>query len=189
MAHLEGFPHIPKIGIDQSVRDDTPGTIKPLQLHCRCPVCITKPLRSAEEFSGLENEARFLESNKDLLQATSNIELSVCTWVPLLPKRLIAFILRDRKWAMLDIGSVRQIGPIDAFRWLVLPKSNRKMLEGLIKSHSQRAGFAVEQSNAIESDLVHGKGQGLILLLHGVPGKYNSNAVVACQIMFPLFRV
>lgn len=172
MAHLEGFPNIPKLGIDESVRDDTPGTIKPLRLHCRCPVCLTKSLTGAEEFSGLENEARFLENSRDLLQVKSNIK-KPCehSWAVLLPKRLIAFILRDRKWATLDIGSVSQVYQTDAFRWLVLPKGHRKMLEGLVKSHSQHSGLAMEQSSAIETDLVRGKGQGLILLLHGVPGK------------------
>ena len=175
MAHLEGFPHVPKIGTDESRRDDTPGTIKPLQLHCRCPVCFTKPLSRAEEFSGLENEARFLESNKDLLQTKTNIKPNAHTWAyswaVLLPKRLIAFTLRDRKWAMLDIGSVSQIVQTDAFRWLVLPKSHKRLLEGLVKAHSRQSGPVVEQSSAFEPESIRGKSQGLIMLLHGAPGK------------------
>ena len=171
MAYLEGFPHVPKIGIDESRRDDTPGTIKPLQLHCRCPVCFIKPWSGAEEFSGLENEARFLESNKDLLQTKTNIKPNEYTWAVLLPKRLIAFTLRDRKWAMFDIGSVSQIVQTDAFRGLVLPESHRSLLEGLVKAHSWQSGSVVEQSSAVEHDLIRRKDQALIMLLHGAPGK------------------
>ena len=171
MAHLEGFPHVPKIGTDESRRDDTPGSIKPLQLHCRCPVCFTKPLSGAEEFSGLENEARFLESNKDLLQTKTNIKPNEYTWAVLLPKRLIAFTLRDRTWAMFDIDSVSQIVQTDAFRWLVLPENHSELLEAMVKAHSRQSGSVVEQSSAIEPESIRGKGQGFVMLLHGVPGK------------------
>ena len=169
MARLEEVPHVPKLGIDESVRDDTGATIKPLRLRCRCPVCLSNNLTGEEEFSGLENESRFLEANRDLLQIKLKTEMP-CeqTWTVLLPRRLIAFILRDRKWAMLDIGSVTQVEHTDAFRWLVLPKGHREMLEALIQNHSR---IAREQSSAIKSDLVRGKGPGLILLLHGVPGE------------------
>ena len=171
MAHLEGFPYVPKIDTDKSLRDNTLGTIKPLQLHCSCPICVTRTLNGAEEFSGLENEADFLESNTELLQTKTDTKANEYSWALLLPKRLIAFTLRDRKWAMLDIGSVSPIVQTDAFRWLVLHKDHRKLLEGVVKAHIRRFGSVVEQSSAVEPELVRGKSQGLIMLLHGAPGK------------------
>ena len=160
MARLEEVPNIPKLGIDESVRDDTRGTIKPLRLRCRCPVCLSNHLTGEEEFSGLENESRFLETNRDLLKIKLKTE-KPCeqSWTVLLPRRLIAFILRDRKWAMLDIMSVTRLENTDAFRWLVLPQGHREMLEALVQTQS------AERSSAV------GNGPGLILLLHGVPGE------------------
>ena len=72
---------------------------------------------------------------------------------------------------MFDIGSVSQIVQTDAFRWLVLPKDHRRMLEAIVKAHSWQSGSVVEQSSAIEPESIRGKNQGLIMLLHGVPGK------------------
>ena len=188
MARLEEVPNVPKLGIDESVRDDTRGTIKPLRLRCRCPVCLTNHLTGEEEFSGLENESRFLETNRDLLQIKLKTE-KPCeqSWTVLLPRRLIAFVLRDRKWAMLDIGSVRQVYHTDAFQWLVLPKGHREMLAALVQTHNQHSGIARERSSAVKVDLVPRKGPpGLILLLHGVPGEWIvSDVITFINYLFP----
>lgn len=53
-----------ELGRLSSVRDDTPGTIKPLRLHCNCSRMYYNTL------------------------ATSNVEPAVCTWVPFFPKKV-----------------------------------------------------------------------------------------------------
>jgi predicted ATPase with chaperone activity len=63
----------------------------------------------------------------------------------------------------LDVDS---IGPIEwnkkAFDRLVLDKGNKEMIYALVDIHTSQ--------NAKMDDIISGKGNGLILLLHGSPG-------------------
>ncbi|PYI05458.1 P-loop containing nucleoside triphosphate hydrolase protein [Aspergillus sclerotiicarbonarius CBS 121057] len=93
--------------------------------------------------------------------------------VLLLPDRVFAFVLRSRRWACLQIGKddegrerLREIEKPEA-PWgdLKLPGDHKSLVQSLIDSH-----FSQDKYRKIEFDLINSKGNGVIILLHGVPG-------------------
>ena len=63
----------------------------------------------------------------------------------------------------------------DGFNDLVLPDEHKKIVRALVKTHARgpRSTGGTKSANSVTSrdiDLVKGKGRGLIILLHGVPG-------------------
>ncbi|KAI9737349.1 MAG: hypothetical protein M1834_009503 [Cirrosporium novae-zelandiae] len=90
----------------------------------------------------------------------------------LLPTRVFAYILRTRKFAQLSISDLREVRPRkDGFNGLKLPKGHKRMVQALVKSHFMAKAFQEKYTNDdYEADLVRGKGNGLIILLHGAPG-------------------
>ena len=107
--------------------------------------------------------------------------------------RVFAFVLRSRKWAKLDLTFLRYENTdargfaLSAFDQLALPDGHRDMVESLVTQH-----FRDRQSSSNEqTDLVKGKGKGLILLLHGAPGvgKTTTAEGVAEKFQKPLFQI
>lgn len=110
----------------------------------------------------------------------------------LFPYRLFAFVLRDRKWAVVDINNVKKVPePKDeAWKMLVLPKGHKAMVYSLVQAHfrdRQRVGAEDE----MQTDLIRGKGNGLIILLHGAPGvgKTSTAECVAEICQRPLYPI
>ncbi|RSL93468.1 hypothetical protein CEP52_013219 [Fusarium oligoseptatum] len=89
----------------------------------------------------------------------------------LFPHRLFAFVLKDRKWAVVDINNITELPEStgDAWKSLLLPSGHKEMVYSLVQSHfqSKNTGSAEEE---MQADLIRGKGKGLIVLLHGAPG-------------------
>ncbi|KAH6850584.1 hypothetical protein B0I37DRAFT_413972 [Chaetomium sp. MPI-CAGE-AT-0009] len=91
----------------------------------------------------------------------------------LLPDRVFAFVLRTRSWACLQIGkdihgnqSLTDVQLRDEpWENLELPIGHKEIVHSLVDSH-----FSKDKSKKIQFDLVRGKGNGVIILLHGVPG-------------------
>ncbi|KAH8882387.1 hypothetical protein GQ53DRAFT_733899 [Thozetella sp. PMI_491] len=121
--------------------------------------------------------------------------------------RVFGFVLRSRKWAQLDLAYLKDELPSDsekpvvakehsdsmasntAFDRLVLPQGHEDMILGLVDKHfrdKQSAGNATDHS-----DIVRGKGKGLIILLHGAPGvgKTTTAEGVAEKFRKPLFQI
>ncbi|KAH5219385.1 hypothetical protein HBI46_108910 [Parastagonospora nodorum] len=107
--------------------------------------------------------------------------------------RVFAFVLRSRKWAQLDLTFLRYQNKdardftLSAFDQLALPDGHRDMVESLVTQH-----FRDRKSNSNEqTDIVKGKGKGLILLLHGAPGvgKTTTAEGVAERFQKPLFQI
>jgi Cdc6-like AAA superfamily ATPase len=107
--------------------------------------------------------------------------------------RVFAFVLRSRKWAQLDLTFLRYQNndardfTLSAFDQLALPDGHRDMVESLVTQH-----FRDRKSNSNEqTDIVKGKGKGLILLLHGAPGvgKTTTAEGVAERFQKPLFQI
>lgn len=114
----------------------------------------------------------------------------------LLPYRVYGYILLSRRWCKpspintdmvmlthsvdpLDIDLVQDVketqrDTTDGFSDLVLPEDHKQIVRALVKTHAR--GPRPTSSNkddllpSREIDLVKGKGKGLIILLHGVPG-------------------
>lgn len=128
-----------------------------------------------------------------LLKATQNgVELNDDD-KRLLPRRVFGFVLRSRTWASISIHLVRDL-PIkqDGFDQLVLPDGHRDLVRALVKTHSRGSRPAygsVETDHQV--DLVKGKGKGLIILLHGVPGvgKTSTAECIADYTQRPLFPI
>lgn len=77
-----------------------------------------------------------------------------------------------------------------SFEQLVLPLEHKSIVQGLVETHS-RPEKTEDMDNAYREDLVRGKGKGVILLLHGVPGvgKTSTAECVAEKTKRPLFAL
>ncbi|EHL02790.1 hypothetical protein M7I_1129 [Glarea lozoyensis 74030] len=78
---------------------------------------------------------------------------------------------------------------------LVLPKGHRMLLQALIKNQvgtpKKTSGNSDDEMDEFSMDVVKGKGKGLIILLHGVPGvgKTSTAECVAAQLRRPLLPI
>ena len=109
----------------------------------------------------------------------------------LLPPRVYGFSLLNRKWYAFDVDYVGEINKSDqSFDHLVLPPKHKKIMRALVQNHT-RGSPADNADEDFSMDLIRGKGKGLIILLHGVPGvgKTSTAESVAAQTRRPLFSI
>ncbi|KAI0116394.1 hypothetical protein GGR51DRAFT_574691 [Nemania sp. FL0031] len=119
--------------------------------------------------------------------------------------RVFGFVLRNRKWAQLDLTHLSEIEPFEvktsgdensnenskehrlAFDELVLPDGHKDMILSLVTQHFRNK----ESLHNEQADIVRGKGKGLIMLLHGAPGvgKTTTAEGVAERFRKPLFQL
>ncbi|KAL6876223.1 hypothetical protein HDV57DRAFT_519109 [Trichoderma longibrachiatum] len=124
--------------------------------------------------------------------------------------RVFGFVLRNRKWAKLDLTYMTAIHPPDvenvladeqkrnttglkkqktAFDSLVIKKEHRSMIVSLVAQHfrDKKSTSAHQQ----QFDIVKGKGKGLIMLLHGAPGVGKTSTAEGIAELFkkPLFQI
>lgn len=101
----------------------------------------------------------------------------------LLPSEIKGFNLREKKWHDLEVDRIHEV-PWNkkAFENLVLPEKTKKIIRALVTKK-----LAAEKS----TDLIKGKGNGLIILLHGGPGtgKTLTAESIAEMTEKPLYRV
>lgn len=110
----------------------------------------------------------------------------------ILTGRVIAYVLRDRKFAMLNVENLLLFNPNpDGFTNLKLPSGHKEMVQALVRSHSMKRDTNSSTKSNIDHDVVTGKGRGLIILLHGVPGvgKTSTAECVAQSTGKPLFPI
>ena len=114
----------------------------------------------------------------------------------LLPPRVYGFSLLDRKWFAFDISLVEDIKYSNlSFDRLVIPEDHKKIMQALVQHHTKgprrRAAEMKEPDQEFSMDIIRGKGKGLIILLHGVPGvgKTSTAECVAAQTGRPLFPI
>ncbi|MCJ1382834.1 hypothetical protein MMC17_005947 [Xylographa soralifera] len=125
----------------------------------------------------------------------------------LLSSRTFAFALRNRKWVQLNIDQVKEVEQLGkdtsqktGFEDLVIPEEYKRVVKALVLNHSapkRSRRLAKLQPEAqspetnYEVDLIKGKGKGLIILLHGVPGvgKTSTAESVAAYTGKPLFPI
>ncbi|KAI8951156.1 P-loop containing nucleoside triphosphate hydrolase protein [Xylaria longipes] len=106
--------------------------------------------------------------------------------------RVFAFVLRSRKWHELDMTHVFEdttLGAGEGFDELVLPPGHGSMVKSMIRQHLRDRNLS--STNRDRTDVVRGKGMGLIILLHGVPGvgKTSTAECVADLFRRPLFQI
>ncbi|KAM6532569.1 hypothetical protein FSOLCH5_001993 [Fusarium solani] len=104
-------------------------------------------------------------------------------FVLLLPPRIRGFGLHDKKWRTLLVKYLRPINwNKKAFELLVLDSQKKELIEAMVRIHI---------SSSMSTDVIEGKGNGLIILLHGGPGtgKTLTAESVAELAERPLYRV
>lgn len=114
----------------------------------------------------------------------------------LLPPRVYGFSLLDRKWYAFDLSKVDDIKDTSqGFEQLVLPPEHKKIMQALVQHHTIGPGSGIKGAEGkgqdFSMDIIRGKGRGLIILLHGVPGvgKTSTAECVAAQTKRPLFPI
>ncbi|KAL7936563.1 hypothetical protein V8C35DRAFT_332900 [Trichoderma chlorosporum] len=110
----------------------------------------------------------------------------------LFPHRLFAFVLKDRKWAVIDINNVKRVPDPrnEAWNSLVLPEDHKDMVYSVVRAHFRDKKSSSHETE-IQTDLIRGKGKGLIILLHGAPGvgKTSTAECVAEMCKRPLYPI
>ncbi|KAL6918442.1 hypothetical protein FSST1_009937 [Fusarium sambucinum] len=179
------------------------------ELRCFAPCCLGQAVHDDDYIDSMltENYVRSLvpasslrapslllspRPLKDLLrdgEELSDGELIVMTY------RVFGFVLRSRKWAQLDLTFLRYEDAdarnlsVNAFERLELPKGHREMVKSLVIQHfrSKQTSFTKNE----QTDLIKGKGKGLIMLLHGAPGVGKTTTAEGIAELFkkPLFQI
>ncbi|KAK7953131.1 hypothetical protein PG988_013825 [Apiospora saccharicola] len=109
--------------------------------------------------------------------------------------RAFGFVLRTRKWAQLDLTYLRyenqdaRDSTLSAFDRLELPSGHREMVKSLVTQHFR--GKRASSANVDRTDMIRGKGKGLIMLLHGAPGVGKTTTAEGVAELFqkPLFHI
>ncbi|KAK1240247.1 hypothetical protein MKX08_007689 [Trichoderma sp. CBMAI-0020] len=130
-----------------------------------------------------------VESTKDdLLQLSRDVSeafhISIEDFELLYPALIPAFWLGEKKWWWLRSDEIQDVEwNANAFEFLRLEKMTKNLVESLVKGH--------ESGSVSFDDVIEGKGQGLIFLLHGEPGlgKTLTAESVADYLKRPLYSV
>jgi hypothetical protein len=116
-------------------------------------------------------EQVFFKDHKSWLSPTTDVEEIEDEDRILLPPHVLGFVLRSRKWARFNIELIQPVKYTSGFDALVLPDGHKETVRALVATHA-RTPIMPENSLYAENsiDLVRGKGEGLVILLHGAPG-------------------
>ncbi|EWC48972.1 hypothetical protein DRE_00277 [Drechslerella stenobrocha 248] len=88
----------------------------------------------------------------------------------LCPSVVDGFSFNDKLWGQYSVNKLDMVKwDNNAFDCLVLPKNQKTLIRALIESHTKGSGIAKEGEVDFD-DIIQGKGQGLVMLLHGKPG-------------------
>lgn len=95
-------------------------------------------------------------------------------YLALLPRRFFAYAVLERKFVQLNTRFVRSAdveANDKAFKKLEIDRNYKRLILSLVKSHFDKIETEKKTSVEIETqDLIRGKGKGVVILLHGVPG-------------------
>jgi hypothetical protein len=85
----------------------------------------------------------------------------------LLPPGLHGWSFRNKSWGCFTVTSLSPIQfNSDAFGHLVLQEKYKRLVLAFVNAHTRKD----KKSSALISDVVKGKGGGMVMLLHGSPG-------------------
>ena len=142
IQHGPPFIKYPPIG-DLVFVDDAEDT-------CKCSVCIGNDrLRDNQKPRYDRNTA------EDKWEETQYL---IC------PPRVLGYHLKSRRWVELDVDKVHDIAKLkdeSSFNDLQLNKTQKDLIKRLVSCH------AVADEDRSMRDLMKGKGNGLVILLHG----------------------
>lgn len=116
-------------------------------------------------------------------------------FLALLPRRFFAYAVLQRRFVPLDPRFIRS-SDLDAndktFEKLEISREYKRLILALVKSHFEKVETEKRTNVEIETqDLIRGKGKGVVILLHGVPGvgKTATAEAVALKWKKPLFPI
>lgn len=155
-----------------------------------------KPTYFMEDMT-YDNELRAEYIDKTLLlRERSRHEKLSDEALMLFPPRIYGYSLLDRKWYAFDLSMVDDIKDThQGFEHLVLPKEHKMIMQALVQHHTKAPTPITRELESVNQefsmDVTRGKGRGLIILLHGVPGvgKTSTAECGAAQTRRPLFPI
>ncbi|KAH6659684.1 hypothetical protein BKA67DRAFT_24619 [Truncatella angustata] len=110
-----------------------------------------------------------------------------------LPPEIHAFSFNKKEWSLLLVDNIRPVKwNTDAFERLVLPAKTKDLVKSLVMVRaSPRESNKRKLLDMMRDDIIAGKGNGLIMLLHGPPGtgKTLTAESVAEIAQMPLYSV
>lgn len=114
----------------------------------------------------------------------------------LLPSRLFVYALRNRSFINADIRHLKPVrDTLNPFESLQLPEKHKVMIQSAVFGHLEkkkvRRRATLLNSELLDQDVIHGKGRGLAVLLHGPPGvgKTATAEAIAHFYKKPLFPI
>ncbi|KAH0174532.1 hypothetical protein KCU67_g711, partial [Aureobasidium melanogenum] len=111
----------------------------------------------------------------------------------LLPSRVMGYSIRDQSFNALNIENLEPFTrKSEGFDDLELPEGHRELVEALVNEHLiKKEVYEKHGKSTLGIDIVSGKGTGLVMLLHGLPGvgKTSTAECVAQSTGRPLFSI
>ncbi|KAI8668144.1 AAA domain-containing protein [Fusarium keratoplasticum] len=114
----------------------------------------------------------------------SNIEEPPEEFLYCLPPEIHGFDFTTKTWKALEVDRITDVTwNKKAFSQLVAPPETKELIQAVVSAHGERKNMGL--------DIIEGKGQGLLVLLHGGPGtgKTLTAESIAEEQERPLYRV
>lgn len=133
--------------------------------------------------------------SRDKYLQDSRVKLPSGEDCALIPRRFYAYSVWERKFLHLDIRSLQPRNTTEtelAFSQLQIGLEDKQLIQSLVQSHFDKRSFQSKHGIELQGqDLIRGKGKGLVILLHGVPGvgKTATAEAVAHKWQRPLFPI
>ncbi|KAI0387116.1 hypothetical protein F5Y04DRAFT_243037 [Hypomontagnella monticulosa] len=185
------------------------------QKACNASCCVDEAVHDDSYVEGVRNKefmGQLLPKTREGMPSVvilprpldSNLEAELTDDdLAIMSYRVFGFVLRNRKWAQLDLTHLSEAQPSGtryegdgtsgeqpktAFDQLVLPDQHKDMILSLVTQHFRSKELS---HNDQAADIVRGKGKGLILLLHGAPGVGKTTTAEGVAEIFkkPLFQL
>ncbi|KKY27634.1 putative aaa family atpase [Phaeomoniella chlamydospora] len=107
--------------------------------------------------------------------------------------RVFAYVFQERKFAQLDVSRLTlSARNLDALEALKISPVTKKLIQGSVRGHFlQKETEGKYGEEGLSLDVIQGKGTGLFILLHGVPGvgKTATAESIALANGKPLFKI
>lgn len=147
IQHGPDFTKFPPMGDVKFVTDDFDDVES-----CKCAIC------SANDKLRENQKPHYDEVTT--ASGWEDTQLLIC------PPRLLGYHLKGKRWVELDVENIRNIEKLKdptSFDRLELNKPQKNLIQKLVACHASGS----ENKNRAMSDLSQGKGNGLVILLHG----------------------